>query len=371
MTNNLNDDKGANMYKIGIIGLGFLGGSIAKSLIKLECVKEIIAFDKNIESLKLAKEEKVIEDYSLDVDEKFSDCDIVFISTPVKLIPEIMKKLENIVKEDCIITDTGSTKKSIIESAKNLKREFIGGHPMVGSERSGYATSKELLFENSYYIITKSENTSERALNILKELVLGIGAIPIIIDENKHDFITASISHVPHVVASSLVKLVKDLDDENETMKSLCAGGFKDITRIASSDPTMWENICSENKIEILKVLNSFKEIINNFENEIESSEDIYNFFDNSKKYRDSFATKKINGNTMPEIDISIKDENGAIAKIATILSDNNIGIKNIEVVNNRENNFGALKVIVRSYEERDNAFEVVTKAGYDAKKVN
>ena len=82
-----------------------------------------------------------------------------------------MKKLENIVKEDCIITDTGSTKKSIIESAKNLKREFIGGHPMVGSERSGYATSKELLFENSYYIITKSENTSERALNILKELV--------------------------------------------------------------------------------------------------------------------------------------------------------------------------------------------------------
>ena len=358
------------MYKVGIIGLGFLGGSIAKSLVKLEEVKEIIAFDKNLDSLIQAKNENVISDYSEIIDDKFGDCDIIFICTPVKLIPKIMKELENIVKEDCVITDTGSTKKSIIEASKNLKREFIGGHPMIGSERSGYATSKELLFENSYYIITKSETTREKSMNMLKNLVLGIGAIPIIIDENKHDFITATISHVPHVVASSLVKLVKDLDDENENMKSLAAGGFKDITRIASSDPTMWENICSENKDEILKVLVTFKEIINKFENQIDNSNETYSFFENSKKYRDSFANRKINGNTMPEIDISIKDENGAIAKIATILSDNDIGIKNIEVVNNRENNFGALKVIVRSYEERDKAYEIVKNAGYEATKI-
>lgn len=358
------------MYKIGIIGLGFLGGSLAKSLRKLDIVKEIIAFDTNMESLKLAKIENVISDYREKIDEGFFDCDIIFICTPVKLIPGIIEKLQVIVKEDCIITDTGSTKKTIIEESKKSKREFIGGHPMIGSERSGYQTSKELLFENSYYIITKSDTTTDRAMKILTELVLGIKAIPIIINENKHDFITAAISHVPHIVASSLVKMVKELDDEEENMKMLAAGGFKDITRIASSDPTMWENICTENQIEILKVLNKFKSIINNFENEIENSTETYNFFDTSKKYRDSFANKKINGNTMPEIDISVKDENGSIAKIATILSDNNIGIKNIEVVNNRENNFGALKIIVSNYDECDKAYEVISAYGYEVVKI-
>ena len=165
--------------------------------------------------------------------------------------------------------------------------------------------------------------------------------------------------------------MVKELDDSSETMKNLAAGGFKDITRIASSDPTMWESICTENKDEIIKIISKLKEIISEFENSITEPEKIYDFFSSSKKYRDSFANKKINGNNMPELDISIKDENGAIAKITTILSDNDIGIKNIEVLNNRENNFGALKVIVRTYEERDRGYEIVKNAGYDVVKVN
>ena len=160
------------------------------------------------------------------------------------------------MKKDCIITDTGSTKKTILNDTKKIDVEFIGGHPMIGSERSGYMTSKDLLFENSYYIITKSNSNKPESIEKLKELILEIKAIPIIIDEKKHDYITSVISHVPHVIASSLVRLVKNLDDENETMKTLCAGGFKDITRIASSDPTMWENICNENKEEIVNTLN-------------------------------------------------------------------------------------------------------------------
>ena len=359
------------MYTVGIIGLGFLGGSLAKSLIKSEKVKEIIACDKNIDSLKQAQEEGIIVDYSLDIDEKFEKCDFVFICTPVSFIVDYAQKLDKIVNEKCIITDTGSTKKTILEASKNLEKEFIGGHPMIGSERSGYATSKELLFENSYYIITQSEKNKQESVEKLKELVLEINAIPIIIDANKHDYITATISHVPHVVASTLVNMVKKLDDEEETMKTLAAGGFKDITRIASSDPTMWENICSENKEEILKVLKNFKSIIEEFETNISNHTQTYGFFDSSKKYRDSFINKKINGNTMPELNIAVKDENGAIAHITTILSNNDIGIKNIEVLNNRENNYGALRIIVRTYEERDKGYDVLKSFGFDVKKVH
>ena len=356
------------MYKIGIVGLGFLGGSLAKSLRATDIVGDIIAFDKNLESLKLAKSENVINDYSEKIDEKFYNCDIVFICTPVKLISEIAKELDKVVNKHCIITDTGSTKRKIISTSKYLEREFIGGHPMVGSERSGYQTSKEFLFENSYYIITKSEKTTQRAINILKEIIIAIGAIPIIIDEDKHDYITATISHVPHVIAYSLVSLVKQLDDENETMKNLAAGGFKDITRIASSDPVMWENICSENKEEILKILSVFKDIINKFEQGISDSETIYNFFAESKKYRDSFINKRINGNSLPELNINIKDENGAIATIATILSAKNISIKNLEILNNRENNYGALKIIFNTYEQMEEAHRLLKQFGYEVK---
>lgn len=359
------------MYNIGIIGIGFLGGSLIKSLKKSSKVKSIVACDVNENSLKKAFADGVITDYTLKVDEKFADCDIVFICTPVSYIADYAKALERVVKHGCIITDTGSTKKTIIESVEKLDIEFVGGHPMIGSERSGYETSKDLLFENSYYIITKTKNNSPEAIDTLKELVLEINAIPIIIDSEKHDYVTASISHVPHVVAAALVNMVKELDDENETMKTLAAGGFKDITRIASSDPTMWENICTENKEEVLKVLRRLIEILENFENNINKSSEIYDFFDSSKKYRDSFINRKINGNTMPELNISVKDENGAIAKITTILSDNDIGIKNIEVLNNRENNYGALRVVVRTYEERDRGFEVLEKEGFEVKKIN
>lgn len=359
------------MYNIGIIGIGFLGGSLIKSLRKSNKVNKIVACDTNENSLKKAFSDGVITDYTLEVNEKFSECDIVFISTPVSYIADYAKSLENVVKPSCVITDTGSTKKTILENAKNLKVEFIGGHPMIGSERSGYETSKDLLFENSYYIITKTNENKNESVELLKELVLEINAIPIIIDADKHDYITASISHVPHVVAAALVNMVKDLDDENETMKTLAAGGFKDITRIASSDPTMWENICTENKDEVLKILRKLIEILVGFENDINKRDVIYNFFDSSKKYRDSFINRKINGNTMPELNISVKDENGAIARITTILSDNDIGIKNIEVLNNRENNFGALRVVVRTYEERDKGFDVLTEEGFEVKKIN
>lgn len=359
------------MFNVGIIGIGFLGGSLVKSLSKSEKVKRIVAFDKNLESLEKAYSDRVITEYTLEVNEKFSGCDVVFICTPVSFISEYAKILKKYVKKDCIITDTGSTKKTILNDIKKIDVEFIGGHPMIGSERSGYETSKDLLFENSYYIITKSHSNNPQSIEKLKELILEIKAIPIIIDENKHDYITSVISHIPHVVASSLVRLVKKLDDESETMKTLCAGGFKDITRIASSDPTMWENICNENKEEIVNNLNILIKILENFKNNINNRNEIYDFFETSKIYRDSFINKKINGNTMPELNISIKDENGAIAKITTILSENDIGIKNIEVLNNRENNFGALKIIVRNYEEMEKGYKIIKNLGYDIKKMS
>lgn len=357
------------MKKIGIIGLGMMGGSIAKALKRSKVVEEIIAYDVKEESLSQAKKEGVIDKITKEIDQSFSNIDIIFICTPVKYIPQYVKKLEKIVKKDCIITDIGSTKKEIMQGICDINVHFIGGHPMVGSERSSYETSTDFLFENSYYILI-AEDKENKFVKELKKIIEQLKAIPIIIDAEKHDHVVAAISHVPHIIASGIVNMVKQMDDEKESMKTLAAGGFKDITRIASSNPVMWEQICQENKSEIKSVLKKYINILIEFEKNMEQPKQIYEYFSGAKQYRDSFINKKIDGNFLPAITVKIRDEKGAIAKIAGILAKANINIKNIGIVNNRETNDGALHISFENYKEQEKAFEILKERQYEMDKI-
>ena len=358
------------MYKIGIIGLGFMGGCIAKSLIKSNKVEEICAFDKNNESLELALSEKSITKIAKNLND-FRDTDIIFLCTPVSLISKLATELKDIVKKDCIITDIGSTKGTILEELEKTNINFVGAHPMVGSERAGYATSNDYLFENAYYLLIEKNNKEN--VEKVKEIILELKAIPVLVDEKEHDYIVAAISHVPHVVASALVNLVKELDDKDEKMKLLAAGGFKDITRIASADPTMWENICVENKLRIVEILERYIGNLKDIKEEIFRAENskIYDFFKNAKEYRDSFVIKKINGQVLPALNIIIKDEKGAIAKVATILAENNINIKNIGIVNNRESMQGVLNIVFENIKEKEKGYIILKNNNYEVKDVN
>ena len=138
--------------------------------------------------------------------------------------------------------------------ALGLDGQFIGGHPMAGSERYGYANSKARLLENAYYILTPTPKTSPDQLKDYERLVVSMGAIPLVLDADQHDYVTAAISHLPHIIASSLVNLVRESDSEDGTMKMIAAGGFKDITRIASSSPDMWQQICLTNTDNIVRL---------------------------------------------------------------------------------------------------------------------
>lgn len=355
------------MYKVGMIGLGFMGGCLAKTLVKSPKIESILALDNNKESLIQAKKENVITDFTNNI-EDFKDCDIIFICTPVGYIKEYAIKLKDIVKKDCVITDIGSTKKEIVKELEKLDINFIGGHPMVGSERIGYNTSNDYLYESTYYIIMKNNN--KKAINLLKEIIKELKAIPIMIDKEKHNYIVAAISHVPHIIASSLVNLVKDLDDEKENMKTLAAGGFKDITRIASSSPTIWQHICQENKEEIIPILEKYIESLTTIKNNMENPDAIYELFASSKAYRDSFIKKKINGEMLATLNIVIKDQSGTVAKVTNILANENINIKNIGIVNNKENMYGSLSIMFDSLEEQEKAYAILKQNNYHVEKV-
>lgn len=355
------------MYNIGIIGLGLIGGSIAKCLKnKTNC--NIVAMNRSLSSLIEASNDNVISSYSTDDMSIFSNCDIVFICTSVDKITHFVNKLLPFIKKDCIITDVGSTKQNICEDMEALGHiNFIGGHPMAGSEKTGYKASKAYLLENAFYILTPNSHVTDDKINYMVSLVKILGAVPLVLEPNTHDYCVAAISHVPHIVASALVNTVANLDSDNKYMHTLAAGGFRDITRIASASPEIWSSICYENKSSILKVLKEFKSNITHIEEFITSSDSLYTFFESAKDYRDSFTSRStLEVSKQYEIIITVEDKLGVIAKIATLLSAYSINIKNIGIINSREYSDGVLQIIFDDKAHMDKAVTILKDTGHN-----
>jgi prephenate dehydrogenase len=359
-----------DINKIGFIGLGLIGGSLAKAIKHKYKTCKIIAYDIDKISLITALENGDIDLYTTEINNNFHDCQIIFLCAPVNNNIEALNLLIPIINEDCIITDVGSTKEKIINSVIELKcdKNFIGGHPMTGSEKSGLNASKYHLFENAYYILTPMPSTPSKNIFLLKTLISSIGALPIIIDPYEHDFITATISHVPHIIASTLVKIVKNLDTSKKHMHTLAAGGFKDITRIASSSPEMWQQICLTNNIQIVKVIDEFIKELSSMKMDIlnNNTKDIFSFFDSAREYRNTFSDKNAGFLIKSyKITVDVIDKPGIIAEISTLLSNNNINIKNIGINNNREHQQGVLEIVFYDLESQNRSIDILSHMNY------
>ncbi len=354
----------------GFIGLGLIGGSIAKALKEKYKEITIYACDASQDTLRLAREEGIADVISDQPDHTFSSCDILFLCAPVSHNDENLRLLAPHLPKDCILTDVGSVKTGIHRqiTALGLEHLFIGGHPMAGSERCGYVNSKSQLLENAYYILTPTQSVSEEKLRLYQELVVSIGAIPLVLSNTIHDYVTAAVSHLPHVIAASLVNLVKSSDSKEGIMKLIAAGGFKDITRIASSSSAMWQQICLSNQENILTLLDRYIEILRCIKEQISVGDagEIYDFFDRARIYRDSF----IEASSGPikkvfSFQIDIADEPGALASIATILALNGINIKNIGIAHNRELEEGVLRIEFYDEEGMRTASSILRSKGY------
>lgn len=356
--------------KIGFIGLGLIGGSVAKAVRTYYPDYKIIAFDKNRETLALAVQEGTINTACSSIDGNFKGCSYIFLCAPVACNTAYLSQLKDIADSNCIITDVGSVKTSIHEEviALGMEENFIGGHPMAGSEKSGFANSKSHLIENAYYILTPSAKVSDEKVNKYKEFVSSLKAIPIILNYKEHDHITGTISHLPHIIASTLVNYVRNTDTKDEMMKALAAGGFKDITRIASSSPVMWQQICLKNRENIVPILDGYIDILTKAKESVkEANEDaLYSLFETSRDYRNSMPNSSA-GPIKKQFAIycDIIDEAGGIATIATILASNLINIRNIGIVHNREFEEGVLRIEFYDGDACSKAAELLQKYHY------
>lgn len=278
----------------GFIGFGLIGGSIAHSLRRLYPSSVIMAYNyyktKPHKKLEMAAEEGVLDKISVSL-EDFSECDVIFLCAPVLANVSYLKKIAPYIKKDCIITDVGSVKGDIHKAAEEsgLTYNFTGGHPMTGSEKTGYNNSDADYLKGAYYILTPTKDTPEKFTGWLAGFIKASGAYCEIMDYKTHDMVTAAISHCPHIIAASLVNLVA-AHDKQGIYKKLAAGGFKDITRISSSSPEMWQNICLANPKAIEGFLNEYINALENIKNAVVSGDGkaLMEFFENAKKYRDS-----------------------------------------------------------------------------------
>ena len=359
--------------KIGFIGFGLIGGSLARIWSAKHPEDTFLAYNYHLshnQDLEDALADGVLHLVSTDLEGDFADCDMIFLCSPVLRNIEYLTRLKDIAKPSCILTDVGSAKGNIHQAVRQLglTDRFIGGHPMAGSEKTGYHSSTTTLFENAYYILTPTEETRPEALALLEERVRETMAIPLVLEPGRHDDITAAISHVPHIIASALVNAVRLADAGSGEMTALAAGGFRDITRIASSSPVMWQNICLTNPDSIVSFLDCFmKELGQVKEMLLQTKEEaLLQFFADGKEFRDSLPLKT-SSLLLPsyEVLLYIPDKPGSIAVIASLMAASAVSIKNIGIAHNREYTDGVLRVEFYDKPSLEEAIRILKERNY------
>lgn len=273
--------------KAVIIGVGLIGGSIAKAIKEKSLADEVIGICRRQSSLDRAiKEGAITKGYVNNYAEAVKGADIVFIATPVETVKENLKLLAEVLKDGkVLITDAGSTKKEIVDYAHQFKGNFsfVGGHPLAGSEKTGVEFSSSNLFAGSVCALTQDETTKEKDLNKLKDLWEALGAKVKVMTPGEHDEILSFTSHLPHIIAYALS------GTERTEYKDFVSTGFKDTTRIASSSALLWSDIFMSNRDNVLKAVARFKELLLGIEEDIRKSRtaELVKKLEDYKKIRD------------------------------------------------------------------------------------
>ncbi|PZL73374.1 prephenate dehydrogenase [Enterococcus plantarum] len=351
--------------KVLIVGLGLIGSSLALCIKKEHPSVKIIGIDCQETSEEFALKRKIIDERGNSIEEAAILADFIFLCTPVKSMLSQLDLLGTLpLKQEVIITDVGSTKVEIMHAAKKAGlKTFIGGHPMAGSHKSGVTAADENLFENAYYILTSQK--VEKKGNELQKLLQGTRAKFVVLTAQEHDQITGMLSHLPHIIAAGLVNQSKVFNEEHPRSKQLAAGGFRDITRIASSDPQMWTDILMSNKEALLALMHSWQAEMEQVSTWIQNGnkEAIFQFFYEAKETRNQMPVHKEGAiPAFHDLFVDVPDVPGVIAEITALLGKAQLSLINLKILETREDIYGILQLSFKREEDSEKAKEIIEK---------
>ncbi|NLO89719.1 MAG: prephenate dehydrogenase [Clostridia bacterium] len=362
--------------KVCIIGVGLIGGSLGMALKYRRAADHIAGYDTNEGVLKKAEELEAVDRGYSNLAEAVKEAELIILSTPLDFFQDTARNILPFIREDAVVTDTGSTKACIVERLEKVfssRGSFVGGHPMTGSEKGGIEAADRYLFENAVYAITPTENTGKRAVTKVTLLAEIIGSRPIFLSPQEHDAVVAAVSHVPHIAASGLVLTLGELEKRHPCAPVLAAGGFRDTTRIAEADPKLWEQICFSNKIKVIEVLENYINNLNRIKKHLKEN--------NRNDFREALAQAKEQRMKIPskmkgilpslfEIVVVVPDRPGVIGFLGTRLGSKGINIIDIEILRVREGEGGTIRLGFQSEEAREKAVEALKEENIFVRKL-
>ncbi|MGZ4030652.1 MAG: prephenate dehydrogenase [Tumebacillaceae bacterium] len=361
--------------KAVIIGCGLIGGSLALALREHECVEQLVAVDPDGACRAAAVQQGVVDQAYETIAEAVPDADLIVFATPVRVTCELLVLLASLpLKPGCIVTDVGGTKQEICETAHRVLPttvHFIGGHPMAGSEKSGVHAASERLFEHAIYVLTPFVYTDKAAFAKLAQTLERIKAHVLILDPQVHDKVVAAISHVPHLIAAMLVEQVATLTAEDEhgsLYTTLAAGGFRDLTRIASGNSVLWRDIVLSNGRMIRELLGNWQESIDRILAMMDESSGaaMETFFEKAASFRDALPAKSRGAmRSAYDISLDVVDEPGVIGKVGMLIGLHGINLNGISLLESREEEYGQLLLSFPSRREMEAGAHVLLVNGF------
>ncbi len=286
--------------RVAVIGLGLIGGSLASAIRKHRLAQTVTGFDQRVEELALGVDLGIIDEASTSLQQAVSGSDLVILAVPVRATRAVLEQIRPWLAKDAVLSDVGSTKSSFVGDVEAVFGEVsprvIPGHPIAGSEKSGIRAANPELFVNHKVILTPADNTDAASLARLTSLWEGTGATVLTMSVAYHDEVLAATSHLPHLIAFSLVDTLAG-EDENMDIFRYAAGGFRDFTRIAASDPVMWHDIFLSNRAAVLRVIDHFTQDLDQLRGAIASGDGatLLRVFSRAKAAREHF-TKMLSG---------------------------------------------------------------------------
>ena len=354
---------------IYIAGLGLIGASMALGIKRDHPDYEILGYNRSQASRDIALERGMVDRATDDFATFAPLADVIILTLPIKQTIAFLQELATLeLKEDVIISDAGSTKSTIVAAAEKCFADkpvrFVGAHPMAGSHKTGAASADVNLFENAYYIFTPSSLTTQDTLEEMRDLLSGLHARFIEIDAEEHDRVTSQISHFPHILASGLMEQTASYAEEHEMARRFAAGGFRDMTRIAESEPGMWTSILLSNRETIIERIEDFKRRLDEVGQAISKGDEnqIWNFFNQAREQRQAMEIHKRGGvDSSFDLYVDVPDEEDVILRILELLR--GTSLVNIHInEENREDIHGILQISFKNAQDLKRAEQVITE---------
>lgn len=360
----------AELGKVAIIGVGLIGGSLGMALVQRRSATEVVGFDPDPASCKLAGQVEAVHRMAPSVADACRAAEVVVLATPLGNMEDVAWEVRGGVAAGTVVTDVGSTKEVLVARLEEIflpEVFYIGGHPMTGAETSGLKGADPYLFENAVYVFTPTNRTPPAAVEKLSLLIRGIGASPLQLSPAEHDQIVSAVSHLPHLVAVALVRSLAAFSRQHPQAPLLCAGGFRDTTRVAAGNPIIWRDILTANRDKVVEMLGYFRAALQELEAALVAADPaaLQQLLQETGDWRKQIPLKY--KGLLPgifDLVVTVPDRPGVIARLGKILADAEINIIDMEIMRVREGEGGSIRLGFQSAAVRARAQAALQREG-------